>query len=214
MKLYYLPGASSLFPHVVLLEAGLPFDAIKVNEHTKALDDGHDYRAVNPLGYVPALQFEDGTVLTEAASIAQYIADRVPAKKLAPPNGTLDRARLHSWLNFISSEMQLGCFCPLFEREIPSAVKAIFRRRLDTRLAHVEQHLAANAYLLGSDFSIADIYLFVVLNWARPAKLDLSPYPNLLALRKRVGARPPVQEAMRRENLIPAPLHGGCDPLL
>jgi glutathione S-transferase len=202
MKLYYLPGASSLLPHIVLVEAGLPFDAVKVDEHTKALPDGRDYRTVNPLGYVPALEFEDGTVLTEAASIAQYVADRVPAKKLAPPNGTLGRARLQSWLNFISAEMQLGCFCPLFDREIPAAVKTVFRRRLHGRLAHVEQHLVENAHLLGSDFSIADVYLFVVSNWARPANLDLSPYPSLLAFRKRVGARPAVQETMRRENLI------------
>ena len=203
MKLYYLPGASSLFPHIVLVEAGLSFDAVKVDEHTKAVDGGGDYRSVNPLGYVPALQLADGTVLTEAASIAQYVCDRVPAKKLAPPNGTLDRAKLQSWLNFISSEMQLGCFCPFFDREIPLAVKAIFRRRLDSRLAHVEHHLVGNAYLVGNAFSIADVYLFVVSNWARSVNLDLSPYPNILALRKRIGARPAVQEAMRKENLIP-----------
>ena len=203
MKLYYLPGASSLFPHIVLVEAGLSFDAVKVDEHTKAVDGGGDYRSVNPLGYVPALQLGDGTVLTETAAIAQYVADQVPTKKLAPPNGSLDRAKLQSWLNFISSEMQLGCFCPLFDREIPVAVKAIFRRRLDSRLAHVEHHLVGNAYLVGNAFSIADVYLFVVSNWARSVNLDLSPYPNILALRKRIGARPAVQEAMRKENLIP-----------
>jgi glutathione S-transferase len=202
MKLYYMPSASSLLPHIVLVEAGLSFDAIKVDEHTKALEGGGDYRSVNPLGYVPALQLNDGTVLMEAAAVAQYVADRVPAKRLAPPNGTLARAKLQSWLNFISSEMQLGCFCPLFDREIPEAVKPIFRRRLASRLAYVEQHLAENAYLLGNDFSIGDVYLFVVSNWARPASLDLSPYSSLLALRKRVGARPAVQEVMRLENLI------------
>jgi glutathione S-transferase len=202
MKLYYMPGASSLLPHIVLVEAGLSFDAIKVDEHTKALEGGGDYRTVNPLGYVPALQLNDGTVLMEAAAVAQYVADRVPAKRLAPPNGTLARAKLQSWMNFISSEMQLGCFCPLFDREIPEAVKPIFRRRLASRLTYVEQHLTENTYLLGNDFSIGDVYLFVVSNWARPASLDLSPYSNLLALRKRVGARPVVQEVMRLENLI------------
>jgi glutathione S-transferase len=201
MKLYYMPGASSLLPHIALVEAGLPFDAIKVDEHTKALEGGGDYRAVNPLGYVPALQLDDGIVLTEAAAIAQYVADRAPAKKLAPPNGTLGRAKLQSWLNFISSEVQLGCFCPLFDREIPTATKKIFRRRLESRFAHLEQHLALNTYLLGNDFSIGDVYLFVVSNWARPGNLDLAPYPRLLALRKRVGARPAVQEVMRLENL-------------
>ena len=202
MKLYYVPGASSLFPHIVLVESGLIFDAVKVDERKKALEDGGDYRAVNPLGYVPALQLDDGSVLTEAASITQYVADRVPAKKLAPPNGTLARAKLQSWLNFTSAEMHSGCFCPLFDREIPLATKTIFRRRLDSRLAHVEQHLSQNAYLLGNHFSIADVYLFVVSNWARSVGLDLSPYPGILALRKRVGLRPAVQEAMRRENLV------------
>lgn len=203
MKLYYLPGASSLFPHIVLAEAGLAFDVVKVDEHTKAIEGGGNYRSINPLGYVPALQLDDGTVLTETVAIAQYVSDRVPAKNLAPPNGTFQRAKLQSWLNFISSELQLGCFCPLFDREIPDAVKVNFRGRLDSRLAYLEQHLLRNAYLLGNDFSIADVYLFVVSNWARSVNLDLSPYPNILALRKRIGARPAVQEAMRKENLIP-----------
>jgi glutathione S-transferase len=199
MRLYYLPGASSLFPHIVLVEAGLSFDAIKVDEHTKAMDGGGDYRSVNPLGYVPALQLQDGTVLTEAVAIAQYVCDQAPARKLAPPNGTIDRAKLQSWLNFIAAELHMGGFCPLFDREIPSAVKAIYRRRLDSRLNYVEHHLRENTYLLGNDFSIADAYLFVVLNWARSVNLDLSPYPRVLALRKLIGARPAVQEAMRNE---------------
>jgi hypothetical protein len=126
MKLYYLPGASSLLPHIVLVEAGLPFEAVKVDEHTKALQGGGDYRAVNPLGYVPALQLDDGTILTEAAAIAQYVADSVPAMGLAPPNGTLDRVKLQSWLNFISSEVQLGCFCPLLDRKIPEPSRTSF----------------------------------------------------------------------------------------
>jgi glutathione S-transferase len=202
MKLYYLPGASSLFPHIVLVEAGLAFDSVKVDEHTKAIEGDGDYRSINPLGYVPALQLEDGTILTETVAIAQYVCDRVPAKNLAPPNGTFERAKLQSWLNFIASELQLGCFCPLFDREIPDAVKATFRRRLDSRLAYVEQHLLRNACLLGDEFSIADVYLFVVSNWARSVELDLSPYPSILALRKRIGVRPAVQQAMRKENLI------------
>ena len=202
MKLYYLPGASSLFPHIVLVEAGLLFDVVRVDVHTKAIDDGGDYRSINALGYVPALQLEDGAILTETVAIAQYVCDRVPAKKLAPPNGTFQRAKLQSWLNFISSELQLGCFCPLFDREIPSAVKEIFRRRLNGRLGYLEQHLVENTYLLGNDFSIADVYLFVVSNWARAVELDLSPYPKILALRKRIGLRPAVQQAMRKEKLM------------
>jgi glutathione S-transferase len=202
MKLYYLPGMSSLFPHIVLLEAALPFELVEVDEHTKTAADGRAYSAVNPLGYVPALELDDGSVLTEAAAIAQYVTDRVPAKKLAPPNGTFARARLQSWLNFISSELQLGCFCPLFDREIPSPVKMNFRRRLNSRLAHVEQHLIQDTYLLGNDFSIADVYLFVVSGWAQAVKADLSSYPHIRGHRKRVGARPATQEALRREKLI------------
>ena len=201
MKLYYMPGASSLFPHIVLVEAGVAFDAVKVDEHTKTIGGGGNYGSINPLGYVPALQLEDGTVLTETVAIAQYVCDRVPARNLAPPNGTFERAKLQSWLNFISSELQLGCFCPLFDREIPDAVKVTFRRRLDSRIAYLEQHLVGNAYLLGNQFSIADVYLFVVSNWARSVQLDLSPYASVLALRKRVGVRPAVREAMKREGL-------------
>ena len=203
MKLFYSPSTSSLLPHIVLNESALAFEKIRVDEHTKVMENGGDYRTVNPLGYVPALQLDDGTVLTEAAAIAQYIADRVPAKKLAPPNGTLDRAKLQSWLNFISAEMQLGCFCPLFHPQIPDSAKSIFHERLASRLTHVERHLAQNEYLMGDDFSVADVYLFVVSNWARSANVDLSPYPNLLRLRKRVRERPAVKMTMETEGLIP-----------
>ncbi len=203
MKLFYSPGTSSLLPHIVLNESGLACERIKVDEHTKAMDTGGDYRSVNPLGYVPALQLDDATVLIEAAAIVQYLADRVPAKNLAPTNGTLDRAKLQSWLNFFSAEMQLGCFCPLFHPEIPESVKTIFRERLASRLAHVEHHLAETEYLVGNDFSVADAYLFVVSNWARPANIDLSTYPNVLRHRKRVGTRPAVKTAMKSEGLIP-----------
>src|SRR5688572_25583316 len=142
MKFFYSPGTSSLLPHIALSESGLGFEAIRVDEHTKAMDEGGDFRTVNPLGYVPALQLDDGTVLTEAVAIVQFIADKVPAKGLAPPNGTLGRAKLQSWLNFFSAEVHVGCFCPLFHAEIPQVVKAIFRERLGTRLVHVEHHLA------------------------------------------------------------------------
>jgi glutathione S-transferase len=202
MKLYYLPGTSSLFPHIVLVESGLPFELAEVNEHTKTVSDGRDYRSVNPLGYVPALELDDGSVLTEAVAIAQYVADQVPDKKLAPPNGTFARARLQSWLNLISSELQLGCFCPLFDRDIPPPVKANFRRRLNSRLTHVEQHLRENTYLLGNAFSIADVYLFVVGGWAGAVNADLAPYPRVLDLRKRVGARPATQGAVNSEKRI------------
>lgn len=201
MKLFYSPGTSSLFPHIVLNESGLAFELVRVDEHRKVMENGGDYRTVNPLGYVPALQFPDGTVLTEAVAIAQYVADLVPAKKLVPPNSTLDRAKLNAWLNFLSAEVQLGCFCPLYHPEVPDTVKSVFRRRLATRLAHVEAHLTRNDHLLGQTFSVADVYLFVMSNWARSANVDLSSYPHVLALRRRVGAQPAVQAAMKVEGL-------------
>jgi glutathione S-transferase len=167
------------------------------------MDKGGDYGSINPLGYVPALRLDDGTVLTEGVAIVQYLADKVPEKALAPPNGTVERAKLQSWLNFISAELHMGCFCPLFHPEIPEAVKTVFRRRTASRLAHVEHHLTRIEYLLGKDFSVADVYLFVVSNWARPVHLDLSPYPNILRVRRRVGERPAVQAAMQAEGLVP-----------
>jgi glutathione S-transferase len=202
MKLYYTPGTSSLFPHIILHEAGLAFEKTKVDEHTKLMDNGGDYRAVNPLGFVPALELNDGTVLTEGAAIVQYIADQVPEKQLAPPNGTLERAKLQSWLNFIASEMQMGCFCPLFHSTTSETAKTMYRERLASRLGHVDRHLSQKEYILGRQFSLADAYLLVVLNWARSVNVDLSPYAHVRAHRKRVGARPTARAAMQAEGLI------------
>ena len=145
MKLFYTPGTSSLFPHIALHEACLAFKTIKVDEHTKLMEDGRDYRAVNQLGFVPALQLDDGTVLTEGVAIVQHIADQVPAKQLAPPNLTLARTQLQSWLNFIASEMQMGCFCPLFHPTTSEPAKTMYRERLASRLGHVDRKPPAKA---------------------------------------------------------------------
>jgi glutathione S-transferase len=201
MKLYYAPGACSLSPHIVLLEAGLPFDKVRIDNKTKTMDGAGDYRTVNPLGYVPLLELDDGTRLTEGPAIVQWLADKVPGKNLAPANGTIERTKLQSWLNFITSELHKS-FSPLFNAAMPEEAKAIFRERLAARFAHLDKHLAGNDYLLGKSFSVADAYLFVVTNWTNPLKIDLSPYPNLLAYRKRVAARPAVQAAMKAEGLI------------
>jgi glutathione S-transferase len=201
MKLYYMPGACSLSPHIVLNEAGLRFDKIKVDGKTKAMDTGGDYRSVNPLGYVPLLELDDGTRISEGPAIVQYIADKFPDKKLAPANGTAERTTLQSWLNFISTELHKS-FSPLFNPAMPDEAKKIFRERLATRFAHLDKHLAGKDYLLGKDFSVADAYLYVVSNWAQRVDVDLSPYANVLAYRKRVGARPAVEAAMKAEGLI------------
>jgi glutathione S-transferase len=201
MKLYYAPGACSLSPHIVLNEAGLAFDKVGTDTRTKVMDGGGDFREINPLGYVPVLDLDDGTRLTEGPAIVQWIADRVPEKKLAPPNGTPARTELQRWLNFISTELHKG-FSPLFNPAMPEEAKKIFRERLGTRFAHVDKHLADNDYLLGKEFSVADAYLFTISNWAAGVKVDLSPYANVLAHRKRVGARPSVQAALKAEGLI------------
>jgi glutathione S-transferase len=201
MKLYYSPGACSLSPHIVLQEAGLPFEKIKADTKTKVLPDGTDYRTINPLGYVPLLELDDGTRLTEGPAIVQYVADKVPDKRLAPPNGTFERTKLQSWLNFVTSELHKG-FSPLFNPAMPEEAKKIFRDRLATRFAYLDKQLSGNDYLMGKDFSVADAYAFVVSNWAGRVDVDLSPYANVLAWRKRVGARPAVQAAMKAEGLI------------
>jgi glutathione S-transferase len=205
MKLYYAQGSSSLLPHIVLFEAGLPFTAVKINERTKVIDGGGDYRAVNPLGYVPALALEDGTLLTEGVAIVQYIADQVPSKNLAPPNGTIARTKLQAWLNFISSEMHKGGFSALFYKGMPEEGKNIFRTRLTARFAHLEQHFSDNEYLMGRDYSIADAHLFVVSNWATWVNFDLSPYANVISYRQRIAERAAVRLALETEGLIPWP---------
>ena len=201
MKLYYSAGACSLSPHIALEEAGLKYEAIAAPTKTKQLPDGSDYRKINPLGYVPYLVLDDGTGLREGPAIVQYIADQAPDKKLAPPNGTLARYQLQSWLNFIGTEIHKS-FSPLFNPAQPDEAKKIARDNLANRLKFVDEQLAGKQYLMGDDFSVADGYLFTVTNWAKPMQIDLSPYPNLLAYRERVAARPAVQAAMKAEGLI------------
>src|SRR5262245_19045603 len=175
MRLYYAPGACSLSPHIVLNESGLAFEKVKTDTKTKALEGGGDYRTINPLGYVPLLELDDGTRLTEGPAIVQYIADRVPEKKLAPANGTAERTRLQQWLNFISSELHKS-FSPLFNPAMPEEAKVIFRDRLATRFAYVNEQLKGIDYLLGKEFSVADAYLFTISNWAFRVGVDLASY--------------------------------------
>jgi glutathione S-transferase len=200
LKLYYSPGACSLSPHIVLKEAGLPFEAVLASTKTKKLQDGTDYLLINPKGYVPLLEFDNGERLSEGPAIVQWVADQVPAKKLAPPAGTMERYRLIEWLNFVSSELHKS-YSPLFNPAMPEDGKAVYRARLLTRYAFVDQSLEGRDYLLGRDFSVADAYLFVVTRWATPLKLDLSPFKHLAAFMARVAARPAVQEALKAEGL-------------
>ncbi len=202
MKLYYSPGACSLSPHIALHEAGLAFTALKAPTKTHRLDDGTDYYSINPLGYVPLLELDDGTRLAEGPAIVQYIADQVPDKKLAPANGTLARYRLQSWLTFIGTELHKGSFTPLFNPATPAEYKAMVLPKLMSRLGWVNEQLEGQQYLMGDDFSVADGYLFTVTNWAAPLGIDISALTQLGAYRARVAARPAVQAAMRAEGLL------------
>ena len=200
MKLYFSPSACSLSPHIVLREAGLPFDLVKVSTKTHKLDDGTDYYTLNPKGYVPLLELDDGQRLSEGPAIVQYIADQAPAKKLAPAAGTLERYRLQEWLNFITSELHKSV-SPLFNPEMPEAAKQIYKTRIESRYKWVDEQLKGRQYLMGDAFSVADAYLFTVTNWAGAVDLDLSAFPNLQAFQQRVGQRPTVQAAMAAEGL-------------
>ena len=201
MKLYYSPGACSLSPHIVLREAGLAFEPVLASTKTHKLQDGTDYYGINPKGYVPLLELDNGERLTEGPAIVQYIADQAPAKKLAPAAGTMARYRLQEWLNFITSELHKS-FSPLFNPAMPEEGKALYRTRLGDRFKWVDGQLAGKNYLMGEDFSVADAYLFVVAGWGKHVGVDISGLANLGAFMARVGARPAVQEALKAEGLL------------
>jgi glutathione S-transferase len=200
-KLYYSPGACSLSPHIVLREAGLPFDLALASTKTKKLADGTDYNTINSKGYVPLLELDDGQRLSEGPVIVQYIADQAPASQLAPAAGTMARYRLMEWLNFITSELHKG-FSPLFNPAMPDEGKALARTKLVERLTWVDAQLAGKAYLMGDTFTVADAYLFTVTGWAKYVGVDISALANLGAYMGRVAARPAVQAAMKAEGLI------------
>lgn len=201
MKLYYSPGACSLSPHIALMEAGLAFEPVLASTKSHKLQDGTDYYTINPLGYVPVLELDDGTRLREGPAIVQYIADQAPTKNLAPANGTLQRYRLQEWLTFIGTEVHKG-FSPLFNPAIPEEVKVIFKDKLKSRYQWLNAQFEGRDFLMGEHFSVADGYLFTVTNWTKPMNIDLSPYPHVQAWHARVGARPAVQAAMKAEGLI------------
>ena len=199
MKLYFSPAACSFSPHIALREAGLDFELVKVDLKTgKIVANGSDFSRVNPKGYVPVLELDDGSVLTEGPAIVQYIADLKPASGLAPQAGTFARYRLQEWLGFINSEIHKG-FGPLFNPATPDDYKTTVRGNLAKRLAFVAEHLAENDFLLGKQFSVADGYLYTVLNWSQWTGIDLSRWPSLVAFQERIGARESVQAARAAE---------------
>lgn len=201
MKLFYATGACSLSPHIVAEEAGIELQLQKVDVKTKTISTAGDFFAVNPKGYVPALQLDDGEVLTEGPTIVQYLADLKPEKGLAPRAGTMDRYRLQEWLGYINSELHKS-YSPLFRPDLAPETRAERLAYLNKRYALVEKHLADRSYLLGDHFTVADAYLFTVTNWAAVVKLDLAPFPNVRAFQERIAARPAVKAAMKAEGLI------------
>jgi len=201
MKLYYSPGACSLSPHIALREAGLAFEPVLASTKSHQLQDGTDYYGINPLGYVPVLELDDGTRLREGPAIVQYIADQVPLKNLAPANGTLPRYRLQEWLTFIGTEIH-KTYSPIFNPAMPEEGKKIFRDKLVSRYGWVNGQLEGKDWLMGEQFSVADGYFFAVTRWAKPMNIDLSGAPNVLAHHERVAARPAVREALQHEGLL------------
>ena len=203
MKLYYSPGACSLSPHIALLEAGLPYDLVKVDLKAKKLENGDDYLKVNPKGQVPALSLDSGELVTEGPVIVQMIADKAAGKNLAPARDSTDRYKLLEWLNFITTELHKS-FGPMFSPVLADDAKAFFKDRVMGKFKYVDSQLAGRDYLMGSQFTVADGYLFTMLSWAERMKFDLTAMPNLVAYKGRVGARPKVQEALTKEGLMKA----------
>ena len=203
MKLYYSPGACSLSPHIALLEAGLPYELVKVDLRAKKLENGDDYLKVNPKGQVPALALDSGEIVTEGPVIIQMIADKVEARNLAPAHGSAERYKLQAWLTYINGELHKN-IGPQFSPLLADDAKAFFKDRVMGKFKYLDSQLAGRDYLMGKDFTVADGYLFTMLSWADRMKFDLSAMPNLLAYKARVAARPKVQEALTKEGLMKA----------
>ncbi len=201
MKLYFSPGACSLAPHIVARELGIAIETEKVNGMEKKTASGADFWAINPKGYIPALQLDDGSVLTEGPVISQYLADQKPGSGLAPANGTLERYRLQELLGYINSEIH-KTYSPLFGKTTAEETKTERREYLKKRYAFIEKSLEGKSFLTGDQFTVADAYLFTVTSWARLTGVDLSDFKNLTAFQERVAARPAVREAMKHEGLI------------
>jgi glutathione S-transferase len=200
MKLFYAPGACSLSPHIVAREAGLDLQLEKVDFKTKTFGSGTDFSSINPKGYVPALELDDGAILTEGPAIVQYLADQKPGAGLAPPMETRDRYRLQEMLSYINSEIHKS-YSPLFNPATTPQVREERIAYLQKRYAVIERRLTEHNWLVGDRFSAADAYLFTVTRWAESLTVDLSAFPHLLAFQRRVAARPAVRAALVDEGL-------------
>jgi glutathione S-transferase len=200
MKLYFSPGACALASQIALREAGVKFDMVKVDLAAKKTADGGDYKQINPKGYVPALQDDSGEVYTEGAVILQRIADQAPDKKLLPKMGTKERYHAMEWLNFIATELHKG-FGAFFTKALDGEAKNIMLGRLDARLAFLNTHLQKSAFMLGNEFSVVDAYVYNIIRWASPLKVDITKYPAIMGLMEKVSARPAVRASVEAEGL-------------
>lgn len=196
MKLYFSPGACSLASNIAFHEAGLPVELVPVKDHK--LKDGTDYYKINPKGYVPAIELDDGQVFTEGAALLQYIGDLAPSSAIIPKPGTLDRFRANEWLTFISSEIHKG-FSPLFNPELKDDAKAVLKAKLGKRFDLLDPHFATHKFLMGEQFTVADAYLYTVISWAPHVGIELSHWKHLSDYRQRVADRPKVRQALQAE---------------
>jgi len=201
MKLYYSPGACSLAPHIVLRETKLPFTLERVDTKTHKTEHGTDYYTINPKGYVPLLELDNGARLSEGPIIAQYIADKAENQELLPAVNTMERYRVQEWQSYITSELHKS-FSALFNADLDASAKKIYNAALQKKYTWVSEQLRGKQYLTGDTFTVADAYLFVVTNWAVHVDLDLSANSELQSFMKQVLARPAVREAMEVEGLL------------
>jgi glutathione S-transferase len=202
VKLYHSPAACSLAAHIVAREAGVPIELVKVDLSTHRLDDGTDYYTINPRGYVPLLELDDGTRLTEVSAIVQYLADLAPEAQLLPPPGTLERVKVQQWLTFVSSELHKAFSPWLWHKETAESTKKDVLSRLARHFAELDRLLSQQPYLTGGRFTVADAYAYTIVNWANYLMVSLKPYPALVAYLARVAARPRVEQALVAEGLV------------
>jgi glutathione S-transferase len=202
MKLYYAPGACSLAPHIILRELGKKFDLVKVDLGAKTTESGKNFMKINGKGYVPTLEINSkGEVLTEVATIIQYLADKAKATKMLPKAGTMNRYRAMETLNFVASELHKG-IGGLFNKAMPAEGRTIVTDRLDIRLGWLDGVLAKNKFITGKSFSVADAYAFTVLNWGQWVGYDVKKFKNIATYLDRIAARPAVQAALKAEGLL------------
>ena len=201
MKLYYAPGACSQAPHIILHELGLHHDSARVNSPDKTLDDGSSYLDINPKGAVPALELDNGEVLTENAVILQYLGDRSGSPELLPPVGDFRRYKVLEWMNYVATELHKG-FGPLWNPATSDEMKQLTRDLVAGKFDYVEQRLGEGPYLMGERFTLADAYLFVILSWSKIHKIDLARWPGLTAFRERMKQRPSVRQVLEFEGLV------------